>query len=90
MHTTIERFAPPPAHRKSWREAYHRLHNRSVNRLTYLSMSDLLKYVLLVIFLVVVFAIVWILRDGISVRHSGSFSFRSNPRVGPTPAFYDA
>jgi len=37
-------------------------------------MSEILKYMLLIIFLLVVFAIVWILRDGIDVRHGGAFS----------------
>jgi hypothetical protein len=55
-------------------------------RLTYLSMSDLLKYVLLVIFLLVVFAIVWILRDGINVRHGGGFSIGGHPRVVAPPS----
>lgn len=36
------------------------------------SMTDLLKYVLLVLFLCVVFALIWILRDGFTVRQGGS------------------
>lgn len=37
-------------------------------------MSEFPKYLFLVIFLLVVFALVWILRDGINVRHGGGFS----------------
>lgn len=37
-------------------------------------MSEILKYLLLLIFLLVVFALVWILRDGINVRNGGGFS----------------
>ncbi|MCC7335264.1 MAG: hypothetical protein IT422_09210 [Pirellulaceae bacterium] len=42
-------------------------------------MSEILKYALLIIFLLVVFAIVWILRDGIDVRHGGAFSMAQDP-----------
>lgn len=37
-----------------------------------LTVTDLLKYLLLVIFLFVVLALVWILRDGFTVRQGGS------------------
>ncbi len=42
-------------------------------------MSEFLKYLLLIVFLLVVFAIVWILRDGINVRHGGGFSRSQDP-----------
>ncbi len=38
-----------------------------------MDVTDLLKYVLLVIFLLIVLALVWMLRDGFTVRQSGSF-----------------
>ncbi|MCA9157375.1 MAG: hypothetical protein KDA72_03555 [Planctomycetales bacterium] len=41
-------------------------------------MSEIIKYMFLIIFLLVVFAIVWILRDGINVRHGGAFSMAQN------------
>ncbi len=41
--------------------------------------EEILKYVLLLIFLLVVFALMMILRGGINVRNSGGFSRNSNP-----------
>lgn len=45
-------------------------------------MADFLKYLLLIIFLLVVFALVWILGDGINVRHGGGFSMIQNMPSG--------
>ena len=38
-----------------------------------MGVTDLLKYLLLIIFLFVVFALVWMLRDGFTVRQGGGF-----------------
>lgn len=37
-------------------------------------MSDFMRYVLLIIFVLVVIAIIWVLRDGFTLRNGGGFS----------------
>ncbi len=45
-------------------------------------MSDFMRYVVLVIFVVVVISIIWVLRDGFTIRSGGGLS---RTEISPTP-----